>query len=527
MLRFNRIHSGSRQAFPIRCTPLFLGISAICILSLWTRAVIGQAAPPETFMETISINAQAPSHPFPHYWERMFGSGRAILSLRSSYRDDLRAVKAATDFEYIRFHGIFDDETGIYEEDAHGKPVYNFSYVDQIYDGLLAIGVRPYVEISFMPKQLAANLTVHPFWYHPYPAPPKDWNRWSDLVQAFVRHLVDRYGIDEVSQWYFEVWNEPNIDFWSGEPKEQTYYHLYDVTARAVKSVSPQLRVGGPATAQAAWVARFIQHCVDAGVPVDFVSTHVYANDSAENVLGTHEVIPRDQMVFRAVEKVHGQVKASARPELPIIFSEYNATYKNNVQITDSPFMGPWLAHTIAQCDGLVKMLSYWAFSDVFEEQGVVKRPFYGGYGLIAAGNIPKAAFNDFKLLHQLGNERLAGHSDSALVTRRSNGSLAIAVWNYSPPEKAGPAKQVILSIRGLQGKLSARIQRVDGDHGSPLAAWEAMGRPDFPSRRQQQQLRDAAQLPLPQVVALSSGDPATLTLTLPPYALALVEIGR
>ncbi|MGH9455610.1 MAG: GH39 family glycosyl hydrolase, partial [Terriglobia bacterium] len=464
-------------------------------------------------METISINAQAPTHPFPHYWERMFGSGRATLSLRESYRQDLRAVKAATDFEYIRFHGIFDDDTGIYEEDAQGNAVYNFSYVDQIYDGLLANGARPFVEISFMPKKLAANLTVHAFWYHPYPSPPKDWNRWSGLVRAFVRHLIERYGIDEVSQWYFEVWNEPNIDFWSGEPKESTYYLLYDVTARAIKSVNPRLRVGGPATAQAAWVDRFIKHCVDENVPVDFVSTHVYANDSAENVFGTHEVIRRDQMVYRAVKKVHDQVKASARPGLPIIFSEYNATYMNDVQITDSPFMGPWLAHTIAQCDGLVNILSYWAFSDVFEEQGIVKRPFYGGYGLIAAGNIPKAPFNDFKLLHQLGNERLVVNSDSALVTRRPDGSLAIAVWNYSPPEKAGPSKRITLSIRGLRGKSAASVQVVDAHHGSPLATGEAMGRPDFPSRQQQQQLRRAATLPPPRVMTLSGKDPATLTL--------------
>jgi xylan 1,4-beta-xylosidase len=513
-------HGGARRA------PHLLTL-AVLSLMLGLQCSPGQQAPPKAVMETISINAQAPAHPFPHYWERMFGSGRAILSLRESYRQDLREVKKATDFEYIRFHGIFDRQVGIYNEDSHGNPVYNFSYADQIYDGLLANGVRPFVEISFMPRQLAANLTVHPFWYHPYPSPPKDWGRWSGLVKAFAGHLVDRYGIDEVSHWYFEVWNEPNIDFWSGEPKESTYYHLYDVTARALKSVNPQLRVGGPATAQAAWVDRFIQHCVEEKIPVDFVSTHVYANDRAEDVFGTHETIPREQMVYRAVKKVYDQVHASAMPDLPIIFSEYNATYLNQIQVTDSPFMGPWLANTIAQCDGLVKILSYWAFSDVFEEQGVVKRPFYGGYGLIAAGNIPKAAFNDFKLLHQLGNERLAAESNSVLVTRRGNGSLVIAVWNYSPPQQPGPTKQLTLAIHGFQGSVAAHVQIVDQTHGSPLAMWKAMGRPDFPSRQQQQQLRDAARLPPPQVITLQGKDPALLKLTLPAYALALVELGN
>ena len=215
-------------------------------------ATAGQQSAAET--DVLVVDAKAPSHPFPHFWEQMFGSGRAILSLRDSYRGDLRAVKQITDFTYVRFHAIFDDEVGIYGEDSEGHPLYNFSYIDQIYDGLLANGVRPFVEISFMPNQLAASHTLHPFWYHPNISPPKDWGRWDGLVAAFARHLVERYGIDEVSQWYFEVWNEPNLDFWAGQPKQETYWELYDQTATTIKKVSARLRVGGPATAQAAWV---------------------------------------------------------------------------------------------------------------------------------------------------------------------------------------------------------------------------------------------------------------------------------
>ena len=486
------------------------------------------AAVPDSQSEVVTVDAQARAQPFPHYWERMFGSGRAILSLREGYRRDLRTVKEATGFEYIRFHAIFHDEVGLYDEDPQGQPIYNFSYVDQIYDGLLQNGVRPFVELSFMPRQLAAKPILHTFWYHPYVSPPKDWDRWGALIEAFVRHLVDRYGIDEVSQWYFEVWNEPNIDFWAGEPKEDTYYRLYDEAARAIKRVSPQLRVGGPSTAQAAWVDRFIQHCGSNNVPLDFVSAHVYGNDSAHDVFGTDENIPRDEMVIRAVKKVHDQVKASARPDLPIIFSEYNAAYDNEGPVTDSAYMGPWLAHTISHCAGLVDMMSYWSFSDVFEEQGVVKRPFYGGFGLIAAGNIPKAAFNDFKLLHELGDQRLPVDSVSVLATRSANGSLEVAVWNYGPPEGGGNGpKQVTLSFRGLPRQRHARVQVVDDGHGSSLAAWRAMGEPSFPSREQQRELRDAAQLPAPQSRALANGDSPALTLTLAPHALALVEVGR
>src|SRR6201997_4332808 len=226
--------------------------------------------------ETVVIDSHAPTTPLPHFWEQMFGSGRANLSLRQDYRDDLHAVKQITDLKYVRFHAILDDENGVYDEDAQGNPAYNFSYVDQSYDGLLANGVRPFVEISFMPKKLASKEMLHAFWYKQNIAPPKDYVKWDGLITAFAQHLIERYGIDEVSQWYFEVWNEPNLDFWGGEPRQSSYWELYDHTVRALKAVNSRIRVGGPATAQAAWADAFIQHCSENHVPADFVSTHVY-----------------------------------------------------------------------------------------------------------------------------------------------------------------------------------------------------------------------------------------------------------
>jgi xylan 1,4-beta-xylosidase len=452
----------------------------------------------------------------------MFGSGRAILSLRDSYRRDLRDVKRVTDFKYVRFHAILQDEVGVYDEDGSGSPVYNFSYVDQIYDGLLQNGVRPFVELSFMPRKLAAQQAVHPFWYAPIVSPPRSYDRWGELVTHFAQHLIDRYGIDEVSQWYFEVWNEPNLDFWAGDPKEQTYYQLYDATAQSLKTVNPRLRVGGPATAQAAWVDRFVRHCATNHIPVDFVSTHVYANDTAKDVFGTDETISRTQMVCRAVRKVHDQVKDSPISSLPIIWSEYNASYKTEPDVTDSVFMGPWLADTIRQCDGLVDMLSYWTFSDVFEEQGVVKQPFYGGYGLIAEDGLPKPSFNAFKLLHRLGTQRLSNNSETALVTRRSDGALEIAVWNLFLPEAVGEPKTVTVKMAGGVVRPRALIYRLDSTHGSLLAAYNAMGRPIYPTSRQIAELREAAELPQPESRTLLHGQ---ITVTLPPQGLALIEI--
>ena len=489
--------------------------------------LLAQSASPKDESQRVVIDAQAPAHAFPHFWERAFGSGRAILSLRESYREDLRAVKRATDFGYIRFHGILNDEVGLYDAPPGGKPSYNFSYVDQIYDGLLANGVRPYVELSFMPRALASTPKQQGFWYHPYVAPPKDWRLWQDLIGNFANHLIARYGLEEVSQWYFEVWNEPNLDFWAGEPRQATYFTLYDETAQALKSVSARIRVGGPSTAQAAWVSEFIRHCVDTKTPLDFVSTHVYANDTAENVLGSHEAVSRLEMVIRATMKVHDEVKASSRPDLPIIFSEYNASFMNEPEVTDSAFMGPWLAYTISRCDGLADMLAYWNFSDVFEEQGVVRKPFYGGYGLMAEGNIPKASYNAFALLHRLGTERIPVDSDSVLATRRQDGALVIAAWNYAQPGESLPERELALEFKGLGAMRHASIFRVDDHHGSALTAWEAMGKPSFPSRTQQQLLREAGRLPAPVIRSLALGDPAILHLSLPPHGLTLVEIQK
>jgi xylan 1,4-beta-xylosidase len=281
------------------------------------------------------------------------------------------------------------------------------------------------------------------------------------------------------------------------------------------------LRVCGPATAQAAWADAFIQHVVSANVPADFVSTHVYGNDRAQDVFGTNEFIPRDKMVCRAVKKVHDQIKASARPSLPLIWSEFNASYANEPDITDAVFMAPWLADTIRQCDGLVDIMSYWTFSDVFEEQGVVKQPFYGGFGLVANGGLPKPSYNAFKILHLLGDRRLAASSDSALVTAKG-GLPVLAAWNLVLPGAQSSSKTVTFQFAGLRGSHSVLIYRVDAAHGSLLKAYQQMGSPRYPTQSQIEALRKAAELPAPEQRAISGNQ---LIVDLPAQSLAVIEV--
>ncbi len=514
------------------------GVTMIRLLKTWgvwtaVAALSGLFAAFSAAADDLVVKADAPVTPLNHFWEHMFGSGRAVLALRDDYRQDLRAVHAITDTQYVRFHHIFSDEIGVYSKDKQGHDVWNFSYVDQIYDGLLDIGVRPFVELSFMPVKMSSDPNLKfGFWYGPNFAPPKSYAKWDEMMQRFAEHLIERYGIEEVSTWYFEVWNEPNIGFWGGMPHRATYYELYEHTAKALKAVNPRLRVGGPSTAQAAWVGQFLTDMSKKGVPVDFASSHVYANDTADNVFGTNEVISREHMVCRATRKVHDEIAASPLPKTPFVMSEFNASYMNEPDVTDTVYMGPWLANMIRECDGTVDEMSYWAFSDVFEEQGIVKTPFYGGFGLIAERDIPKPAFNAFALLHRLGDERLALDSTSALATRAKDGHLAIAVWNYAPPDggeaiyhgpskEARPLKHYSLKFEGVSADAAVRVSRVDDTHGNVVATFDRMGRPPFPSRAQIAELRASAALPAPEVTHLSGG---RLELDVPTHGLVLIE---
>ena len=473
--------------------------------------------------EEVTIDAGAHTTHFPHFWEQMFGSGRAILSLRESYQSDLRAVKEITDFRYVRFHAILHDEVGVYNEDEHGNPVYNFAYVDQIYDGLRKNGVRPVVEISFMPKKLAFNPdALHPFWYKPNVSPPKSWERWDGLITALARHLVERYGIEELAQWYFEVWNEPNIDFWGGIPRQKSYFELYDHTARDLKSVNPRLRVGGPATAAAAWVDDFLRHTATDHVPVDFVSTHAYADDTVENLFGTSEDIPMDDRVCRAVTKVKKQIQSSAMPGLPLLWTEWNVQGMDESR--DTAFVGSALANTIRECDGWVEAMSFWTFSDVFEEGGPIPRPFIGMFGLRAEGGINKPSYYAFGLLHQLGNERIANSDSNIIVTKRKDGTLAIAVWNLIDPGKTGVRKKVRLTFHNLPDNTAVAVSRVGDEHGNALAAYRAMGSPPYPTPEQAEQLNARTKLPPPAQSHLAGNH---LDLDLEANALVLVEVSH
>ncbi|GBQ11918.1 GH39 family glycosyl hydrolase [Swaminathania salitolerans] len=502
--------------------------------------------PGPTCDKEIEIDTRAAGSPFVHSWEKSFGSDRADMVLTEGYLRNADRARAATGFGYVRFHGIFDDSMGIVIPDGTGGVRYNFRKIDAVYDSLLRHHLRPYVELSFMPSLLGSNplrrngglepltktgeneparpvtdFSKGTLWYRANVTPPARMAEWNALIHAFVTHLETRYGREEIRRWPFEVWNEPDQATWTGTPRMASYFALYDNTARTIKSVDPALKVGGPATGAIHWVREFTDHVARAHVPADFVSTHIYANDPPALLRLPSSPRNTGNTVCDATRHAREIVDRSARPGLPLYISEFGADWDIHNGSADRPWIAPWLAETIRDCDGLAPLMSYWTFSDDFEEQGIMENELPGAYGLLSTHGIPKPAFNAFALLHRLGTQRLKTPSNAdILATRRRSGTLALALWNRDNARE----KTVALRLEGVSDTTQARIVILDRDHGTATARFDAMGRPDTPTEAQARALRSAARLPSPRT-APECRAADRCVVTLPPESLALLEI--
>src|SRR6202521_2050796 len=230
--------------------------------------------------------------PLPHCWEHTVGSCHAPLALRADWQAQLRQCHEDLGFRYVRFHGLLSDDVGTlirYQE----RLLDSFFNADRIVDFLLSIGMKPFVELSFMPQALASGSTTV-FRYRGNVTPPSDYRQWTAFIKRLVAHWVDRYGAREVGHWFFEVWNEPNLKaFWTG--RQEDYFKLYRSTVGAIKAVDPSLRVGGPATARDGWIDEFIEFCEIAHVAVDFVSTHHYPTDADMPAADTETQLARSR----------------------------------------------------------------------------------------------------------------------------------------------------------------------------------------------------------------------------------------
>lgn len=429
-------------------------------------------------------------------YKECIGAGRANEGLRADWQQQLAITKKECDFKYIRMHGLLTDDMGVYMVDSKGNPQYNFQYIDALYDYLLSIHIKPFVELGFMPSALASGPETI-FWWRGNVTPPNDYNRWEELIRNLTQHFTDRYGVDEVKTWYFEVWNEPNLSpgFWTGT--QQDYFKLYQHSARAIKSVNSQYRVGGPATAGAAWEPEFIAFCKTNNVPVDFVSTHAYGvrQGFLDEYGSTGTVLDNNPMTITSdVLTSRNEINASAYPGLELHYTEWSSSYTPADALHDSYHEAPFILEKLKQVGDAANSMSYWVFTDIFEEAGPRFTPFHGGFGLMNTQGIKKPAYYAYSYLNKLGETELVNNDSTSWICKNANGDIQLLMWDftYTLPDSVNnqqyfirdlPAKDkalVKINIAGVpEGNYQMEISKIGYQINDAYGTYLSLNKPN------------------------------------------------
>src|SRR5688572_4141971 len=470
-----------------------------------------------------SCDLSQPGTELLHCWEHTVGSCHAPLALRADWQQQLRRCQSELGFRYVRFHGLLSDDVGTVVT-HNDELLYSFFNADQIIDFLLSIGMKPFVELSFMPTALASgSKTV--FHYRGNVTPPKDYQQWSTLIHTLVAHWVDRYGIREVAQWFFEVWNEPNLTaFWTGTQKD--YFKLYRVTADAIKKIDPLLKVGGPATARDEWIEEFLAFCEAAKVPVDFVTTHHYPTDA----LGHEDDDTETQLANsqRGILREWTQDTRRRAGKRPVYYTEWNSSSNPRDPRHDEPYAAAFVAKTALEASALVQGYSFWTFSDIFEENYFPSVPFHGGFGLLNLHGIAKPTYRAFELLHKLGHERLLVdglHETASAWVARGTNRVTVLLINHALPRHPITALRANVHLTNAVEPSSAWVERIDDDHANPKRRWEALGAPEYLDRRALEQLHEASRLKRQTWAWKRHEDQIDLRVELPPHGIAALTL--
>jgi len=473
----------------------------LMLVSLCTANIFAQD-------RTINLDFNQVKGPMHMMFKECVGAGRANEGLRADWQRQLAYVKKECGFKYIRMHGLLTDDMGVYREDRNGNPQYNFQYIDVLYDYILDIGMKPFVELGFMPNALASGKHTI-FWWRGNVTPPKDYKKWEDLIRNLTQHFTDRYGADEVKTWYFEVWNEPNLSpgFWTGTMED--YFKLYKHSAIAVKSVNKAYRVGGPATAGAAWEVELIDFCVNNNLPLDFISTHAYGVNQGflDEYGNSGTVLAKNQMSLSIdVLNSRKEIEGSSMPGLELHYTEWSASYTPADPIHDSYHEAAYILDRIKKVGDAATSMSYWVFTDIFEEPGPRFTPFHGGFGLLNYQAINKPAFYSYKFLNQLGNIELINSDSRSWACKDEKGNIQVLLWDFTytlpdsinnqdyyirdlPAKSKGKVKIIISDVP--DGKYQVEVYQVGYRVNDPYTTYFDMGRPNQLTREQVQKIKE------------------------------------
>jgi xylan 1,4-beta-xylosidase len=400
---------------------------------LFATGVPALAQAPET--RRIDVDVSQPGKPFDRSFNFSVGADYPGTTARP---ENLAQLKTAVDelgFRYIRFHAIFHDVFGTVKI-VDGRTVYDWTKIDRLYDSFLRMGIKPFVELGFTPEAMKTSDQTIFYWKgntsHPEP------KAWHALVDAFVRHLIARYGAKEVRSWFFEVWNEPNLDgFWEKADK-QAYLDLYENSARAIKAVDPQLKVGGPSTAGAAWVPDLLDFAARRGLPVDFVTTHTYGVEGGfldEYGHDDNKLSANPDAVTGDVRRVRQQIQATKFAGIPLYFSEWSTSYNPRDPVHDSYISAAYILGKLKATRKDAQGMSYWTYSDLFEEPGPQTATFQGGFGLMTPEGIRKSGWFAYKYLNQLRGRELPVADEQVLATT-AGGKTRVLAWSWDMPDQ-------------------------------------------------------------------------------------------
>jgi xylan 1,4-beta-xylosidase len=459
-------------------------------------------------------------------WRECVGTGRFALALRRDYQDSLAMVQRDIGFRHIRGHGLLSDDVGIhrpYEQDGQRRVRHAFTYLDQVVDAYLEVGIRPFLELGFMPSGLASGPETV-FWWNGNITPPLSYPEWVELVRATIGHLIDRYGLAEVRGWPIEVWNEPNLEQFWRDADQDAYHQLYEITAHAIKAIDASLQVGGPAISPGSdeFLDRFAQFVLDKDIPLDFVSRHAYTSGPAQHVpFGTYQTLRPATDLLDQFARPREQLAGTRLADLPVHITEFNSSYRPDNPVHDTAFHAAYLAPVLAAGGDLVESFSYWTFSDMFEEVGIPTAIFHGGFGLLTHRQIPKPTYHLYAFFARLGDEVLARGADH-LVTRHEDGRLAILAW--APVDEDVETHPLALSLP-MDGSAFVLRSRFDEQAGNAWTAWGEMGRPPSPNARELSALREAAMPTRTHQRATASGGRLDLDVTLSRHEVSLIEL--
>lgn len=520
-----------------------------------------------------TIDVKGSAEPFTHYWSVGVGAGRANEGLRAGWLEHLKMVKDHCGFQYVRMHGLFGDDMFVYFEKPDGKVVYNWQYIDEVYDRMLNLGVKPFVELSFFPKDLAAENSKQQMWYqNNVTVDRNNFGKWHDLIKAFTQHVVDRYGIDEVLTWYFEVWNEPNLNlnpkagFFDGTKSD--YFCLYKESVTAIKSVDKRLKVGGPATSnfiaddrhqgevmdhkksvfysqdvintkqwKGVWIEDFLRYCEKENLPIDFISTHPYPTDYAldPDTGRSKDAIRYIHSLKDDITWLRQLIAGSKYPNVEIHLTEWSTSPNSRDRMHDVLPPAAYILKTNLDCLGMAHSLMYWTFTDVFEEKGGGESIFHGGFGMINFQGVVKPSFHAYRMLNQLGDEKLY-YNDPLFVSRSSKtGKIAAIAFNYPAEYEAAvpsaknvsnymeaSSRKVGFTLQGLTPNAVFEIEILDKNHGNVYDDYIEIGAPHSPTYKETEYLKQAAWNTDKKIVKASSGGSLTWKSELAPWTCVL-----